>query len=235
MPTWKVRDKVNDIFLSIEEKTKDLAKNIDRIILTLHQTESGYINLDAKLKSNILTLMSEKLNESNFISGAGFASLLDIKGANYKSWQVLWLYRPDYQKKSGRFILNKTSQPLLDYQTFEWFTKANRPKKGYLHGPYVDYICNTNYTLTYVYPIYLGNNFIGVAAIDLLVGRLEHDICQAIAESSTKLVITTATKRVLFSNHSDYRVGELATFDNTPPHEINDYFTCWILADDRGA
>ncbi|QGX92896.1 hypothetical protein EFZ10_15480 [Tatumella sp. TA1] len=228
MPIGKVKKISDDSFSIIENITKDFSFSITKIISELQKNIATTLKLEKRTKEHILLSANKLLTDNPIISGAGFL-LYDPNIIN--SWQVTWLYRPEYLSTSNRLALNKASQPLLDYHTFSWFAKAKESGKGYLHGPYVDYVCNASYTLTYLFPLYEGKQLIGIAATDILVGKLEQIIRDTLAHDRTPIVMATPDGRVLFSNHSHYRVGDIHHPAPLMRTLNSSHFVLWIAAD----
>ena len=227
MPIREVRKKVEDSFLLIDTITENFSKKVSKII-------NEYNNIiitskiEKRIKDSILSTADNLLTATPLISGVGFVTYNeDIS----HSWKVAWLYRPDGLRIPNRICLNKASQSLLDYPTFLWFNKVKAFAKGYLHGPYVDYICNANYTLTYLYPVYLDQQLVGIAATDIRVAQIEQIIRETLASHRTALVISTLDGRILFSNHDQYRVGELGLYLPTAPQLSSRYFSFWDVSD----
>lgn len=164
----KIKHKSEESFLLIEKTTKNLAIAISKIIFESNKIFGVNSKVDIKTRGDILSLVDKILNKHQLISGAGFAIYNE---SSFESWQLTWLYRPQYHRIVNRFFLNKASTISLNYQTFSWFAKVKEAEEGYLHGPYVDYICNYTYTLTYIYPVYLSKQLFSIAATDIIVGQ----------------------------------------------------------------
>lgn len=135
----KIKYKSEESFLLIEKTTKNLAIAISKIIF--ESNKIFYVNskIDIKIRGDILSLVDKILKKHQLISGAGFAIYNE---SSFESWQLTWLYRPQNYRIVNRFFLNKASTTSLNYQIFSWFAKVKEAEEGYLHRPYVDYICN---------------------------------------------------------------------------------------------
>ena len=230
----KIKRQSEESFLLIEKTTQEFSIIIEQMICESKKVVDHNLKLDGKIKERILILADKVLNQQALLSGAGFALYNESKN---KSWQLAWLYRPQHQphQLANKFCLNKASQHLVDYQTFSWFSTVKKTKKGYLHGPYVDYICNSTYTLTYLYPVYFEKQLIGVAATDVMVGQLEQILRDSLANERLPVVMTTPSGRILFSNLPRYRVGELKPNDALTAYQQSQYFTLWGEGSECGA
>ena len=234
MPLGKIKRISEESFLLIEKTTQDFSKIIEKMICESKKVVDNNFKLESKIKEKILLLADKVLNQQMLLSGAGFALYNESKN---KSWQLAWLYRSLHhpQRLVNKLCLNKASQHFVDYQTFSWFSIVQETEKGYLHGPYVDYICNSTYTLTYLYPVYFEKKLIGVAATDVMVGQLEQILRDSLGDDYLPVVMTTPSGRILFSNLPHYRVGELKPNDALTAHLKSQYFTLWGEGSECGA
>ncbi|QGX91986.1 hypothetical protein EFZ10_10315 [Tatumella sp. TA1] len=155
----------------------------------------------------IKSLIRDALSTNRFASGAGFAYHADSPLNPQATWSLFWMYK---EAADGTTLeLTPLTHQHLDFRTFEWFLKTKSSKDHYFHGPYVDYICNTSYTMTSAAPIFIEECFYGVAAIDILVSRIEEEIVNALSSPRTKLVVTNSFGRIIFSTLTGYRVGDI--------------------------
>ncbi len=228
----KIKLKSEESFLLIEKTTQELSYTIGKMISESTKPVDSDLKIEGKIKEKILFIADKVLRQQALLSGAGFALYNEQRNT---LWQLTWLYRPNPHRFSNKFCLNTSSQHSVGYQTFSWLSTAKKTEKGYLYGPYVDYICHSTYTLTYLYPVYFNENLIGVAAADVAVGQLEHILRGSLANERLPIVMTTPSGRIFFSNLADYRVGELKPNDVLTAHLQSQYFTLWIEENKCGA
>jgi len=230
MSLGKIKQVSEETFLLIEKTTQKFSITISQMISNTKKVSDINFKLEGRIKDNILLLAEKLLSQHPLFSGAGFVLHNE---STVNPWQLAWLYRPQHHRIINKFCLNKASQPLVDYQTFSWFTTVS--DKGYLHGPYVDYICNSTYTLTYIFPVYFEKRLIGIAATDVMVGQLEQILRETLINNPLPIIMTTASGRVLFSTHPRFRVGTLQTSHSLIAYLQNPYFTLWGEDDESGA
>ena len=69
--------------------------------------------------------------------------------------------------------LDPDSAEFYDYTTTEWYRLPESTGRPSVAGPYVDYICTHEYTLTASVPLLCAGRFAGVAGADILVSQVE--------------------------------------------------------------
>jgi len=122
-------------------------------------------------------------------------------------WLLEWWYKKDKGLKQVSLDLDQATQQRLDFRTFEWFKTPVAEGKAYIHGPYVDYICNTSLTLTAAVPVLIQGQVLGVAALDILVSRVEEELLPLCGKE--KIILTNLDGRIIFSTNPRLRIGEL--------------------------
>ncbi|EMF25414.1 hypothetical protein H262_00540 [Citrobacter freundii GTC 09479] len=133
-----------------------------------------------------------------------------------------WWYKKDNGLSQAHLDLDQATQQRLDFRTFEWFKHSPPAGKAYIHGPYVDYICNISYTLTSAVPVYYNDQFLGVAAVDLLVSQIEAELLSC--AHPDYVILTNLENRIIFSSWPRFRVGELLSPANSTVVYQSDYF-----------
>ncbi|MBZ0059536.1 MULTISPECIES: cache domain-containing protein [unclassified Leclercia] len=214
-------DKIDDITVSTVESTATLA-NLIRESITHGQKASAEALLDPAVKPIIQEHIRETLKHNRYCSGAGFASHIESSPTTGEYWLLEWWFKKSNGLQQVNLDLDQATQQRLDFRTFEWFKHASSSGKAFIHGPYVDYVCNTAYTLTSAVPVFSDQQFLGVAAIDMLVGQIEEELLTC--RHPDRVVLTNRENRIIFSTWPHYRVGNLLTI---PPATVlyqSDYF-----------
>lgn len=112
----------------------------------------------------------------------------------------------------------------VDYTALEWFRVPAATGRPHVAGPYVDYLCNDDYTVTFAAPVCLEARFLGVLALDVLVDTIERDLLPALLDTGEELVALSRNGRVLLSSDPRYETGDtvrgaaLAAVPETPGH-----------------
>ncbi len=218
--------KIDDIINSTVESTGLLAEKIGHC-LSSHQQRGPEALLEPGVKSAIQPLIKQTLNENPYCSGTGVASHIESAGSVREYWVLEWWYKKDNGLKQVSLDLDQSTQQRLDFRTFEWFKTPITEGKAYIHGPYVDYICNTSLTLTVAVPVRVEGNVLGVAALDILVSCIEEELLPLC--DSEKVILTNLEGRIIFSTNPRLRIGELFKAEEQQPVYQNSYSVLYML------
>lgn len=71
-------------------------------------------------------------------------------------------------------------------------------------------------------PVYYNDQFLGVAAVDLLVSQIEAELLSC--AHSDYVILTNLENRIIFSSWPRFRVGELLSPANSTVVYQSDYF-----------
>lgn len=99
-----------------------------------------------------------------------------------------------------------------DYPAAEWFAVPQRTGHRVIVGPYVDYAGTDEYILTFSAPIYVRDEFFGVAAADIRATDFEHEMLP-ILDSTGAMLLLNASGRVIASNTPAVIIGSLVPAD----------------------
>lgn len=216
--------KIDSIINSTIESTGLLARNIETSLAEIEDVNLEHL-LEPSVRKTIQDHIKATLNSNVYCSGAGFASHIEGSGSNKEFWLLEWWYKKADGVKQVNLDLDQATQQRLDFRTFEWFKQAPAVGNAFIHGPYVDYICNTSYTITSAVPVYFNQQFLGVAAIDLLVSRVEDELLPFAADN--KVILTNKDSRIVFSTHPRFRVGDLLDISVAKIVFENNYFNLY--------
>ncbi|GMA87386.1 hypothetical protein GCM10025868_26360 [Angustibacter aerolatus] len=87
-----------------------------------------------------------------------------------------------------------------DYTALPWYAGPAADHRPHLTGPYVDYLCTDEYTLTFTRPVLAGGRFVGVVGADLYVRTLEALVQPVLAGLARPATLLGATGRVVTSS-----------------------------------
>lgn len=135
------------------------------------------------------------------VFGAGFVSARDLTElpSGHLSW---WQGRPARKLVPAAESVNKEQ---IDYTSFEWFRVPRETGAPHVVGPFVDYLCNDEYTITFSAPVVVAARFCGVVALDVLVEAAETRLLPLLESTAEPLAVVSRGRRVLVS--SDPRFG----------------------------
>jgi len=134
--------------------------------------------------------------------GAGFcASDAIVTEGN----PLAWWQGPDRQLLASSTF--GPGQAAIDLERLEWFRLPAETRKRHIAGPFVDYLCSNEITLTAAIPVELGEQFVGVLCADVLVASLEAILLPLLAEHDGAALVNSGG-RVVVSAHPSYETGD---------------------------
>ncbi|MEH6782210.1 MAG: cache domain-containing protein [Rhodoglobus sp.] len=138
------------------------------------------------------------------VYGAGFiaAGGLLTDERNHLSW-----WQGDDPK---RLLLaaQSVNKEHIDYSELEWFRVPMETGRGHVAGPYVDYLCSDEYTITIAAPVHIDDTFVGVAGLDLLIDSVERQLLPKLAELGDKVTLVNSVGRVVVSTDPRHATGD---------------------------
>jgi len=100
-----------------------------------------------------------------------------------------------------------------DYTALEWWRVPEATGARHLTGPYVDYVCTDDYTVTITTPVVLGGTMVGVVGADALVDRLERVLLPVLRAGETPATLVNASGRVVTSTDARREPGSMLRAD----------------------
>ena len=228
--TEKLLAQLTDIFGSIATATEQLAHELAQVFAEhLHTDSEDSLLLTPHIRGVFQTHIQAILKHNPYCTGAGFASHIHVKSKDHDYWMLEWWLKDNNDIKQALYELDQGTQQRLDFRTFEWFHKTHQHNTTYIHGPYVDYICNTDYTITSAHAVSVNGQFVGVAVIDILVAKLEQLIAPCLG--ATKVLLTNLENRVIVSNVPQIRTGSIyqAAANTAAVATIAEHFKLYAL------
>jgi hypothetical protein len=145
------------------------------------------------------------------LAGAGFVA---EKGVLHDApyWLEWWTTNPDIGIASFRRLAADTdpsSVGFRDYTELPWFVTPRETGTIAVTGPYVDYVCTDQHTLTVTRPVVVGSTFAGVAGVDLLAATVEHLLEPGLDAAQGLHVVVNRVGRVVAASDPEYVVGDL--------------------------
>ena len=96
-----------------------------------------------------------------------------------------------------------------EYEHLPWFAVPRETGRRHLTGPYVDYLCTEDYTLTFTEPVLVDGAFLGVAGADVSVAELERRLLPTLRSTEERVAVVNTHGRILASNRGRDICGEL--------------------------
>ena len=142
------------------------------------------------------------------IVGAGFVSAPRVL-ADQEFGFEWWTSSPDGDPMQLFISLDPASENFLDYTRQSWFTVPRDTGRRHVNGPYVDYLCTDEYTLTFTIPVRHKDSFAGVVGADVFVREFEHALQPALRSVGSRAALVNAQGRVIVSNSARQATGSL--------------------------
>ncbi|MUL81228.1 MULTISPECIES: hypothetical protein [unclassified Mycolicibacterium] len=134
--------------------------------------------------------------------GAGYCATEDIVSNGNP---LAWWQGPD------RALLASSTfgpgQAAIDLARLEWYRVPHSSGRKHVAGPFVDYLCSNEITVTTSVPLELDGAFSGVMCADILVSSLEEVLLPGLAELPGAVVVNSSG-RVAISTLPDYETGD---------------------------
>lgn len=138
------------------------------------------------------------------VYGAGFIAAIDLlpDAHSHLAW---WQGADRRQLVLASQSVNKED---IDYSALEWYRVPMATGMPHVAGPYVDYLCSDEYTITIAAPAEIGGERIGVAGLDLLVEAVERELTPRLTALGRKVTLTNSVGRVVLSTDHQWATGD---------------------------
>lgn len=138
------------------------------------------------------------------VYGAGFIAAIDLL-SDARSHLAWW------QGDDGRKLVlasQSVNKEYIDYSELEWYRVPMSTGRPHVAGPYVDYLCSDEYTITIAVPAITGQRALGVAGLDLLVADVERELTPRFAALGHQVTLTNGVGRVVVSTDPRCATGD---------------------------
>ena len=142
------------------------------------------------------------------VQGAGFVAAVGLLAD--APWWLEWFLLGDDQR-ARRLVSQSDPEGVgfYDYEHFPWYVVPRDTGRRHVTGPYVDYLCTDDYTLTFTVAVRLGGRFAGVAGADIGVETAERLLLPSLRASGRRLAVVNAQGRIVSSNSGRHLCGDL--------------------------
>ncbi|MEU3840346.1 cache domain-containing protein [Streptomyces sp. NPDC028635] len=149
-----------------------------------------------------------RLRRQELISGTGFVAapglLADVPG-----WLEWWQCGPEGDVRPLLPDLDPQQSAYSDYTHWEWFALPRDTGRRAVAGPYVDYLCSDEYSLTLSAPVTVAGRFAGVAAADVYLRHFETAVLPLLRTLRPPARLVNARGRVAASADPAHLAGSL--------------------------
>jgi len=102
-----------------------------------------------------------------------------------------------------------SSLAFRDYTALEWWTVPLQTGAAHVTGPYVDYLCTDDYTITLTVPVEIEGEMVGVVGCDLYVADVERILLPHLRGVAAAATIVNTSGRILVSSDPKLATGAL--------------------------
>ncbi|HEX6918374.1 MAG TPA: cache domain-containing protein [Phycicoccus sp.] len=158
------------------------------------------------------------------LAGAGFVAATGLL-ADSPYWLEWWTADPAVGIESCRRLAaetDPTSVGFRDYTELPWFATPRETGRLHVTGPYVDYVCTDQHTLTTTHPVRRRGEFAGVVGVDMLAASMESLLLPGLDAVPGTCVVVNRAGRVVAASDPHWVAGDLvrglplgAWFDGT--------------------
>jgi len=156
---------------------------------------------------------------AGLVTGAGFVATPGVLAD--APWHLAWWLREIHGLERGDrgsvrrldTVDDPESDQFRDYRQLEWWRVPERTGERHVTGPYVDYLCTDDYTVTVTAPVEQAGRMVGVVGIDVHVSRLERAILPILRDVTGTGTVVNASGRVVASSDSHRVTGTLLRGD----------------------
>ena len=208
----EVSHQIHDLFNVYAKTLHDWEMEITR------QTAHSIINKQ-EFDSLAERLTHPALEQDRRIIGAGLIPSPDfLPDAPWHScwWTSRWNQTNQATIRPLRISDNPQSASFYNFTVQDWWTGPKNTDGLHITGPYIDYICSNEFTLTLSRPFYVDHHFAGMAGLDLSAATLEHEVCEQLLRLDRPAALISHEQRVLASTNTSLLCGDLvADLNNT--------------------
>lgn len=141
------------------------------------------------------------------LAGGGFVAAHNA--LSDAPWHMAW-----WQGRSKEIqVLSSVESMGEAYSRREWFTVPVETGASHVTGPYVDFICTDEYTVTLTSPLTVGGKVVGVVGADVFVESLEEVLLPDLRSVHPEASLVNRVGRVVVSADPQLAAGRLLVGD----------------------
>lgn len=149
------------------------------------------------------------------VYGAGFIAAIDM--LRDARGHLSWWQGADWRKLV--LAAQTVNKERIDYSELEWYRVPVTTGRSHVAGPYVDYLCSDEYTITLATPVWVDGTFVGVLAFDLLIEEVERQLLPRLDDLGVDITLVNGIGRVVISTDPLRATGETIRDGDAAGHE----------------
>ncbi|WP_309065228.1 cache domain-containing protein [Microbacterium sp.] len=138
------------------------------------------------------------------VYGAGFIAAIDLLSDAHS--HLAWWQGAD--RRQLVLAAQSVNKEHIDYSELEWYRVPMSTGAPHVAGPYVDYLCSDEYTITIAVPAVVDGTAMGVAGLDLLVSDVERELTPRFAALGHQVTLVNGVGRVVVSTDPRCATGD---------------------------
>ncbi|WP_316745722.1 cache domain-containing protein [Streptomyces sp. MK7] len=150
-----------------------------------------------------------RLARQELVSGVGFIAAPGLL-SDVPAWLEWWQSTGEGDVRPLLLDLDPARSAYADYTHWDWFALPRDTGRRAVAGPYVDYLCSDEYSLTLSAPVEVAGRFAGVAAADVYLRHFETAVLPLLRELPGPAYLVNARGRVAASADPAHLAGSLA-------------------------
>lgn len=198
----QVSDMLETVFAAVEEirgRSQELVARIGG---------RGRRPVSADLAGLRPLLRARLARDRGLVSGAGFVAAPGLL-ADVPAWLEWWQTHADGSVRPMLLDLDPRTSAYSDYTHWDWYALPRDTGERAVSGPYVDYLCSDEYSLTLAAPVLVNGVFAGVAAADVYLRHFEDAVGPALRRIEGAAFLVNPRGRVAASNSATQLAGSL--------------------------
>ena len=149
-----------------------------------------------------------RLARNELVSGVGFVAAPGLL-TDVPAWLEWWQSGSDGDVRPLLLDLDPEQSAYADYTHWDWFALPRDTGERAVAGPYVDYLCSDEYSLTLSAPVQMEGRFAGVAAADVYLRHFEAAVMPMLRRLPGPAHLVNARGRVTASADPAHLAGSL--------------------------
>lgn len=196
-----VRSTVETVFEAVADTRADTTALLTRVAAQGRAPTSADL---AALRPGL----HPRLVRRELVSGLGFVAAPGLL-SDVPAWLEWWQQGPDGAVRPLLLDLDPEHSAYSDYTHWDWFALPRDTGRRAVAGPYVDYLCSEEYSLTLSAPVHVEGRFVGVAAADVYLRDFESAVVPLLQRLPEAAHLVNARGRVAASADPEHLAGSL--------------------------
>ncbi|KOV68719.1 cache domain-containing protein [Streptomyces sp. MMG1121] len=202
--TW-VATQVGDALEAVFEAVADIRAETEALLDRVAAGGRRPVSADlAALRPGL----HRHLTCEDLVCGAGFVAAPGLL-TDVPAWLEWWQSGADGAVRPLLLDLDPGRSAYSDYTHWDWFALPRDTGRRAVAGPYVDYLCSDEYSLTLSEPVRIQGHFAGVAAADVYLRNFEAAVLPLLRRLPRPARLVNARGRVAASADPAHLAGSL--------------------------